>query len=247
MLPACPPGSGLRVLAAMAMAVIVLAPRPQALEANLSMQGVDDAIVFARMAQRDARQAFHDRYVRTVSDTVRRISIVSEYRRVVLLTEEHIRLGDRNYGVRQMTTELEPWRGALEVIVELAFHPQNNYVGVPLIDVLLVPLDTRATEMPAHRRRHRPDSALRPVLGPACRPTPPWWPFPPVMATVTPRSRTGDRRLGAGPLRRRAPDRRPFRRRGEGGREDPGRGRLRLRRPAVARALRPSQLRAPSR
>ena len=64
------PGSGLRVLAAMAMAVIVLAPRPQALEANLSMQGVDDAIVFARMAQRDTRQAFHDRYVRTVSDAV---------------------------------------------------------------------------------------------------------------------------------------------------------------------------------
>ena len=28
------------------------------------------------------------------------------------------------------------------------FHPQNTYVGVPLIDVLLVPLDTRATAMP---------------------------------------------------------------------------------------------------
>jgi hypothetical protein len=175
------------VLAAVAIAVIVLAPRPQALEANLSMQGVDDAIVFARMAQRDARQAFHDRYVRTVSDAVRRISIVSEYRRVVLLTEEHIRLGDRNYGVRQLTTELEPWRGALEVIVEVVFHPQNNYVGVPLIDVLLVPLDTRATEMPATA-----DVTHRiPRFGMFWDPLPPdtpWWPFPPVMATVTPKA-----------------------------------------------------------
>ena len=135
-------------LAAAGLALVAarrLAPRPHAVEANLSMQGVDDAIVFARMARRDARQAFHDRYVRTVGETVRRISLVSEYRRVVLLTEEHIRLGDRNYSVRQMTSDLKPWRGSLEVIVELAFHPQNTYVGVPLIDVLLVPLDDPAT------------------------------------------------------------------------------------------------------
>ena len=49
--------------------LVALAPRPHAVEANLSTQGIDDAIVFARMAQRDARQAFHDRYVRTVGET----------------------------------------------------------------------------------------------------------------------------------------------------------------------------------
>jgi len=170
-----------------AVAALAVAPRPHAVEANLPMQGVDDAIVFARMAQRGARQAFHDRYVRTVGGTVGRISIVSEYRRVVLRTEEHIRLGDRNYGVRQMTTELEPWRGLVEVIAELAFHPQNNYVGVPLIDVLLVPLGVSATVMPftaeATDRIPRFGLFMEPLP-----PDTPWWPYPPVAATVTPRA-----------------------------------------------------------
>ena len=187
-----------------AVAALAVAPRPHAVEANLPMQGVDDAIVFARMAQRGARQAFHDRYVRTVGGTVGRISIVSEYRRVVLRTEEHIRLGDRNYGVRQMTTELEPWRGLVEVIAELAFHPQNNYVGVPLIDVLLVPLGVSATVMPftaeATDRIPRFGLFMEPLP-----PDTPWWPYPPVAATVTPRAEpvTGGwvvARFEAGPL-----------------------------------------------
>ncbi len=188
-----------------AIAVLAVAPRPQAVEANLPMQGVDDAIVFARMAQRGARQAFHDRYQRTVGDTVGRISIVSEYRRVVLRTEEHIRLGDRNYSVRQMTTELEPFRGLVEVIAELAFHPQNNYVGVPLIDVLLVPLDVPATVMPftaeATDRIPRFGLFMEPLP-----PDTPWWPYPPpAAATVTLRAEpvTGgwvQARFEAGPL-----------------------------------------------
>jgi hypothetical protein len=179
---------GIRRLAVVALATLALAPRPRALEANLTTQGIDDAIVFARMAQRAARQAFHDRYVRTVGDTVRRISIVSEYRRVVLRTEEHIRLGDRSYGVRQLTDEIEPWRGSLEVVVDLAFHPQNTYVGVPLIDVLLVPLGGPGpTAMPIIA-----DATDRiPRFGAFWDPLPPdtpWWPFPPVTRTVTPKA-----------------------------------------------------------
>jgi hypothetical protein len=176
-------------LAVVALATLALVPRPRALEANLTAQAVDDAISFARMAQRGARQVFHDRYVRSVSETVRRISIVSEYRRVVLRTEEHIRLGDRGYSVRQLTTEIEPWRGSLEVIVELAFHPQNTYVGVPLIDVLLVPLDRPGpgTAMPLIA-----DATDRiPRFGAYWDPLPPdtpWWPFPPVSLTVTPKA-----------------------------------------------------------
>ena len=176
-----------RAAATAAVALLALAPRPQAVEANLPMQGVDDAIVFARMAQRGERQAFHDRYARTVGDSVGRISIVSEYRRVVLRAEERIRLGDRNYSVRQMTTELEPWRGLVEVIVELTFHPQNNYVGVPLIDVLLVPLGVQGTVMPftAEATDRIPRFGL---FWDPLPPDTPWWPFPPVMATVTPRA-----------------------------------------------------------
>jgi hypothetical protein len=173
---------GLAVL----IALLALAPRARAIEANITMQGVDEAIVFARMALRAERQAFHDRYSRWVGDTVRRISIVSEYRRVVLLTEERIRLGDRSYSVRQMTSDLKPWRGSLEVIVDLAFHPHNTYIGVPLLDVLLVPLDGPGT-MPSiaiHTDRI-------PRFGTFWDPGPPdapWWPFPPESKVVTPKA-----------------------------------------------------------
>jgi hypothetical protein len=174
-----------RLVAVAAAGLLLVADDPAALESNLGPQAVDDAIVFARMAQRGARQSFHDRYMRTPGGLVRRLSIVSEYRRVVLRVEEHIRLGDRNYGVRQMTTELAPWRGIVEVIVELVFHPQNNYVGVPLIDVLLVPLDEPGAAMP----RVADATDRIPRVGVFWDPPPPeapWWPFPPPATVVRP-------------------------------------------------------------
>ncbi len=226
-------GGMLRVAMVTLAVVTALAPRPRAVEANLTTQGVDDAIVFARMAGRGARQEFHDRYARAVGAApVNRISIVSEYRRVVLRAEEHIRLGDRNYSVRQMTSDLNPWRGLLEVIVELSFHPQNTYVGVPLIDVLLVPLDSPATAMPliadATDRIPRfglfwnPLAARRAVVA-----------LPAGVHGHRRRQGADDRRLGAGAVRGRNGDRWPLRRDGEGRRQDARVRRLRLRRPAL--------------
>jgi len=176
-------------LAAAVAGALTLAPPARAIEANLPMQGVDDAIVFARMARHEARRDFHDRYARTPGGTVTRISLVSEYRRVVLRTEERIRLGNRNYGVRQLTDELEPWRGQLEVIVDLTFHPQNTYVGVPLIDVLLAPLDGDGDRTP--RTAEKTDRIPR--FGGFFDPPPPdapWWPFPPPAEAVTVRRET---------------------------------------------------------
>ncbi|MGD9903580.1 MAG: hypothetical protein AB7U83_08920 [Vicinamibacterales bacterium] len=175
--------------AAVIAAGLASAPAVRAIEANLPTQGVDDAIVFARMARHEARQAFHDRYARTPGGAVSRISIVSEYRRVVLRTEEKIRLGDRSYSVRQLTTELEPWRGQLEVIVDLVFHPMNTYVGVPLIDVLLAPLDGGGDRTPLVAET----TDRIPRFGGFFDPPPPdapWWPFPPPAPTVTVRRDT---------------------------------------------------------
>lgn len=179
----------LRLVAAIVAAGLLTAQRTDAVEAHLPAKGVDDAIMFARMERREARQAFHDRYARTPGGVVTRISLVSEFRRVVLRTEEHIRLGNRGYSVRQMATELEPWRGVLEVIVDLAFHPQNTYAAVPLIDVLLVPLDGPGDRMP-----HIADATDRiPRFGGFFDPPPPdapWWPFPPPSTTAIIRRET---------------------------------------------------------
>lgn len=155
----------------------------RAVDTRIDADAIDRAIIFARQATREERRAFHDGYQRLPGDAVRRISLVSEYRRVVLLVEEKMRLLDRSYGVRQMTQALTPWRGLLEVIVELQFHPQNNYVGVPLIDVLVVPLDAPGTPMPLTAEA----TDRRPRFGLFWDPPPmdaPWWPFPPPSVPV---------------------------------------------------------------
>ncbi len=189
----------------LALALGALAPAG-AIDAHLDADAIDQAIIFARQATRDERRTFHDGYFRLPGETVRRISLVSEYRRVVLLVEEKMRILDRNYGVRQMTDALKPWRGLLEVIVELQFHPQNNYVGVPLIDVLLVPLDGPGTPMPLVPE----GTDRRPRFGLFWDPPPmdaPWWPFPPPSVPVITGSEpmTGGwvhARFDAGPLAR---------------------------------------------
>lgn len=169
----------LSALAVMLAGAVTLPPAPLgAITGHIGREAIDEAIVFARQATRDERRAFHDGYQRQPGGVVRRISIVSEYRRVVLLVEEKMRNLDRNYGVTQMTRALVPWRGLVEVIVEVQFHPQNNYVGVPLFDVLAVPLDDPTNPTPlvpeANDRRAR--------FGVFWDPPPmdaPWWPFPP--------------------------------------------------------------------
>ena len=163
--------------AALLVALLHLTPI-RAIDLNLDREAIDQAIVFGRQATRSERQAFHDGYLRTPATEVRRVSVVTEYRRVVLLMEEKRRILDRNYGVRQMTEALRPWRGLIEIIVELQFHPQNTYVRVPSVDVLLVPLDAPGEPMPLVAD----DTDRQPRFGLFWEPTPvdaPWWPFPP--------------------------------------------------------------------
>ncbi len=174
--------AGRVVAAALALALASLVPA-RAVDVHLDPEAIDQAIVFARQATRSERAAFHEGYLRSPGDQVRRISIVTEYRRVVLLMEEKMRVLDRNYGVRQMTEALTPYRGLVEIIVELQFHPQNSYVRVPLVDVLLVPLDVpdAATPLVAEATDRRPRFGL------FWEPTPadaPWWPFPPPTTPV---------------------------------------------------------------
>lgn len=177
-----------RVSALVTLIVALALSRARALTPNIDREQLDEALLFGRQATKAERQAFHDGYQRTLKDSlVRRISIVSEYRRVVLTLEEKMRLLDRNYGQRQMTQMLVPWRGLVEVIAEVQFHPQNTYIGVPLYDVLLVRLDGPAAGsviVPEANDR-------RPHFGVYWDPPPmgsPWWPFPPTNAPVLGRS-----------------------------------------------------------
>jgi len=178
----------LRVSALVTLLVALALSPARALTPNIDREQLDEALLFGRQATKAERQAFHDGYQRTLKDSlVRRISIVSEYRRVVLTLEEKMRLLDRNYGQRQMTQMLVPWRGLVEVIAEVQFHPQNTYIGVPLYDVLAVPIDGPSAGTPIVPEAND----RRPHFGAYWDPLPmdsPWWPFPPTNAPVLGRS-----------------------------------------------------------
>lgn len=166
----------LLALAVAALLLVTGAAHPRAIDPRLDQEGIESAIDFGRSATREGRRAFHDGYQAVLNGDVRRISIVSEYRRIVLLMEEKLRLLDRNYGVRQMFEATRPWRGMLEVVVELQFHPQNTYLGVPPVEILLAPLD-RPDAVPFVA-----DATDRlPHFGRFWDPPPmdsPWWPYP---------------------------------------------------------------------
>lgn len=184
----CVPRRLLRAPALVTLLVALALTRAQAITSNIDREQIDEALLFGRQATKVERRAFHDGYQRVLKDTtVRRISIVSEYRRVVLTLEEKMRLLDRNYGQRQMMQMLVPWRGLVEVIVEVQFHPQNTYIGVPLYDVLAVPLDGPSAGTPVVPEAND----RRPHFGAYWDPPPmdaPWWPFPPTNAPVIGRS-----------------------------------------------------------
>ena len=88
--------------------------------------------------------------------------MITEFRRLVLTTEEHLRLGDQMFsrGLREAEAAMAPTRGLVTFKSKLRFHPLNTYADVPPFKIALGPaaspaapvatspltaLDTRAT------------------------------------------------------------------------------------------------------
>ena len=110
-----------------------------AINLNVSALDIERALVIARDRDPD-RARFHARYTIPFTNAfVERVELVTEFRRVVLLAEEHIRQGNRGfaYSVRIAQDALQPWTRHVSVIARLRFHPQNAYVGLPLLDLSL--------------------------------------------------------------------------------------------------------------
>ena len=65
------------------------------------------------------------------------IDVVTPFRRVVLNTEERTNLGIRGVTNREAADALGTAAGVVEIRVEMTFHPQNVFIGVPGYDVEL--------------------------------------------------------------------------------------------------------------
>jgi hypothetical protein len=80
------------------------------------------------------RQQFHRRYVFELRDaTVPQIEVITEFRRLVLITEEHILRGDWMFsrGTRAGEEAIAPFRGRVTIRATVRLNPLNTYISAP--------------------------------------------------------------------------------------------------------------------
>jgi hypothetical protein len=120
--------------------VMTVAPSLSAIDLDVTTQDVERALSIARDRDKD-RARFHAPYIKKLDTAeVETVEVVSEFRRYVLSTEEHIRKGERKFSFSTALAQqaLAPWKTRLAIIARLRFHPQNRYITVPAAEIVLV-------------------------------------------------------------------------------------------------------------
>ncbi len=103
----------------------------------LGSEDVERALRIGRSSEGE-RARFHAPYIVDLRDaTLNQIQVLTEFRRVVLESENRLRLGDHMFSVRPATEMLRPWRGRLTVSLRLRFHPHNVFVAVPPYEIAI--------------------------------------------------------------------------------------------------------------
>ncbi len=111
-----------------------------AFEPSLDPQTLAEAIALGQSRIDDMRSRFHAPYrIDVMQPPVDYIEVVTPFRRIALDAEAHTRAGERLYGQREALATLGDNPSRVDVIVELTFHPLNNYIGVPDFTVNVVP------------------------------------------------------------------------------------------------------------
>jgi hypothetical protein len=118
-----------------------------AFEPSLDPRSLADAIDLGQSRIDDLRSRFHAAYhIDVMQAPVDYVEVVTPFRRIALDAEAHTRAGERLYGQREALATLGDNPSRLDVVVELTFHPLNNYVGVPAFTVALVAASGKAIE-----------------------------------------------------------------------------------------------------
>jgi len=110
-----------------------------AFEPSLDPRSLSDAIDLGLSRIDDVRSRFHAAYhIDVMQPPVDYIEVVTPFRRIALDAEARTRAGERLYGQREALATLGDNPSRLDIVVELTFHPLNNYVGVPAFTVSVV-------------------------------------------------------------------------------------------------------------
>ena len=101
----------------------------------LSMTGSETERALALARARDGdRQQFHSRYIINLpGPIVSQIEVVTEFRRLVIIAEEHVLRGDLMFtrGVRAAGEALAPTRGKVTLKAQVRFGPMNTFIESP--------------------------------------------------------------------------------------------------------------------
>lgn len=106
-----------------------------------AMSGMDIERALALARARDAeRQQFHHRYVIDLPDpVVTQIEITTEFRRLVIIAEEHAFRGDWMFtrSVRAAEEALASSRGLITLRAQVRFSPLNTFIEPPAYAIAL--------------------------------------------------------------------------------------------------------------
>ena len=117
-----------------------------AINVRLGLEDIQRATDLARFPHTDAERAqFHKRYMVAVNSpvveyfAVENIEVITPFRRMELIAEEHARVNDlfARGGLRDAEEALRPWRDQVSIVVRLRFDQTKVIPGVPAADVTI--------------------------------------------------------------------------------------------------------------
>ena len=117
-----------------------------AYDVSLDRRAIEEALAIGGSHIESVRVRFHQAYRIPVGRApVDYIEVITPFRRVEVEAETRARSGSRTFSQREALDLLAAAPDELEFYVELTFHPQNTYIGVPQYDVWLSPAGSTAS------------------------------------------------------------------------------------------------------
>ena len=131
------------------LAALLLTGAAAGLETTLTPRLLQEALNIGQSRIESVRARFHQPYRLQIGrPPFDYVDVVTPFRRVVLTAEERTNLGMRGFTTAEAAAALGDAAAVMETRVEMTFHPQNVYIGVPGYDVALVTPSTAARVMP---------------------------------------------------------------------------------------------------
>lgn len=125
----------------MRAAALLVALALGAFDVGLDRAAIDNALAIGNSSVEATHRQFHADYrVEVNRPPVDFVSVVSPFRRAVLLAESEQRLGRRMFGQAEVLAAMRPDTTRVELYAELSFHPLNTFVRVPDYTVALEPV-----------------------------------------------------------------------------------------------------------